>query len=632
MTEVYIQGKKHRLDPAKSVGKGGEADVYRLDDKTVAKIFKQPDHPDYANSSQEAEGARVRILEHQTKLREFPRLAGVKVMSPLSLVTDRAERQILGYTMEFVPKAEVLLRWSERSFRGAKLDNNKVIGIFEQLHKTVETLHRNWKVVVGDFNDLNVLVDWAEVPYVIDADSFQFGKYLCRMFTERFVDPLHCDPAENRPILKVPHNEASDWYAWNVMLFRSLLLCDPFGGVYRPKNKARQIPHTARPLPGHRISVFHEDVIYPKPAVPYDRLSDRLLDWFHKVFEGASREASAHLLEGERWTTCTGCGTEHMRPSCPSCQKAAPAAIKEVTRVRGKVTSIRIFRTTGEIVCAAWQENALKYVYVDQDERGLFNYRRQDGRVVLESGVSFRARWRISGPKVIFGQGREFRVWDSRDSDIDPIHTDAYGSLPVFDANESHRYWVLDGILFRTDDLGPKRIGDVLQNQTLFWVGPTFGMGFYRAAELSVAFVFDALSSGINDTVKLPPLRGHLLDSTAVFTKDLCWFFASMKLGPRIVNRCTVIRRDGQVEGHLEEEAAPDSWMNEIRGKAAVGKYLFAVTDDGLCRLEVENGTIRKSAEFPDAEPFVHAGCQLFPATNGLHVVDRSEIRLLKMG
>lgn len=624
--EVYIQGKKHRLDPAKSVGKGGEADVYRLDDRTVAKIFKQPDHPDYANSSQEAEGARVRILEHQTKLREFPRLAGVKVMSPLSLVTDRAERQILGYTMEFVPKAEVLLRWSERSFRGAKLDNNKVIGIFEQLHKTVETLHRNWKVVVGDFNDLNVLVDWAEVPYVIDADSFQFGKYLCRMFTERFVDPLHCDPAENRPILKVPYNEASDWYAWNVMLFRSLLLCDPFGGIYRPKNKARQIPHTARPLPGHRISVFHQDVTYPKPAVPYDRLSDRLLDWFRNVFEGPSREASTHLLEGERWTACTGCGTEHMRPSCPSCQKAAPAAIKEVTRVRGKVTSTEVFKTSSEIVFAAFQ-NGLQWVI----RKGNVYLREpsQEPFVALETG---QERIRIQGERILFGNNDTLGVYAGNGTLEKLLSVDSYGRLPIFDANEGHHYWCWDGVLYRDGTYGPVRIGDVLKNQTLFWVGPTFGMGFYRAAELSMAFVFDTMESGINDTVKLPPLRGHLLDSTAVFTKDLCWFFASMKVGSRVMNRCTVIRKDGQVEGHLEEEATPDSWMNEIRGKAAVGKYLFAVTDDGLCRLEVGNGTVRKSAEFPDAEPFVHAGCQLFPATSGLHVVDRSEIRILKMG
>lgn len=629
--EVYIGGKRHRLDPSQSVGKGGEADVYRLDDRTVAKIFKQPDHPDYSNNSLEAEGARHRIEEHQTKLREFPRLAGVNVMAPISLVTDRSERRIIGYTMEFVPKAEVLMRWSERSFRGAALENNNVLEIFRKLHQTVETLHRNWKVVIGDFNDLNVLVDWAGAPFVIDADSFQFGKYLSRMYTERFVDPLHCDPNETRPILKKPHTEASDWYAWNVMLFRSLLLCDPFGGIYRPKNKNQQIPHTARPLPGYRISVFHKDVIYPKPAVPFDRLPDGLLDWFQGVFQGAQREVSRHLLANVRWTACSGCGTEHARPTCPSCQKAAPAAVKETIQVRGKVTSTRVFKTAGEIVYAAWQDDSLKYIYVEQDSRNELNYRREDGTSILRTEPGMKFRWRTGGSKSLFGASGRFHVLEATEPDETPTYVDSYGALPVFDANSVHRYWAAEGVLYRDGDYGPVRIGDVLKNQTLFWVGEKFGFGFYRASELSVAFLFDALDSGINDTVKMPPLRGHLMDSTAFFTKDRVWFFATLKQGPRIVTRCTVISSKGDVEAHHEEDAGTGI-LGEIRGKCAFGKYLFMVTDEGLSRLEVVGGTIQKTAEYPDAEPFVHSGCHLFPATNGLHVVDRSEIRVLKMG
>jgi hypothetical protein len=121
------------------------------------------------------------------------------------------------------------------------------------------------------------------------------------------------------------------------------------------------------------------------------------------------------------------------------------------------------------------------------------------------------------------------------------------------------------------------------------------------------------------------------MDSTTFFTREHVWFFATLKKGPKIVTRCTVIDRLGNVEGHLEEDAG-SGILGEIRGKCAFGKYLFMVTDEGLCRLEVVGGVIQKTAEFPDAEPFVNSGCHLFPATNGLHVVDRSEIRVLKMG
>ena len=45
-------------------------------------------------------------------------------------------------------------------------------------------------------------------------------------------------------------------------------------------------------------------------------------------------------------------------------------------------------------------------------------------------------------------------------------------------------------------------IGEVLEGQTRFWVGPAFGLGFYRAGAFSVAFTFDAMKSGINDSLE----------------------------------------------------------------------------------------------------------------------------------
>lgn len=87
--------------------------------------------------------------------------------------------------------------------------------------KVIDEIHAA-KVVIGDFNDLNVLIAKDE-PYFIDADSFQYNGFLCKVYTERFVDPLLCDPQANRPVLAKPHNEDSDWFAFRVMLMQSLL-------------------------------------------------------------------------------------------------------------------------------------------------------------------------------------------------------------------------------------------------------------------------------------------------------------------------------------------------------------------------------------------------------------------------
>lgn len=629
---VYIDGKRHRLDPTLAIGKGGEADVYRLSHDTAVKIYKQPDHPDFAGFPHEQQAAKARIDEHQRKLREFPRMLPASVVAPISLATDRDGSRVLGFTMRFLDGVEVLLRYSERSFRGSGIDNGQVARLFLGMHPTLRALHAAG-VVAGDFNDLNILVvpSFLEAHF-IDADSFQFGPFLCRVYTEKFVDPVLCDPKATRPALARPHNEGSDWYAYNVMLMKCLTFCDPYGGVYRPPKGRPDVLHAARPL--RRITVFDKNVRYPKPAMPYGRLPDELLHHFHLVFEKDERgEFPLALLQRFRWTKCAGCGAEHGRPSCPECQKAAPAAVVQTVQVRGKVTATRVFKTAGEIVFAAWQGDAVRYVYVDQDERGYFNYRREGGSIVVQStGGPLKARWRISGAKTLFGSDGRFRVRDPLDSDETPTHVDSYGALPVFDATESRRFWARDGALFRDADFAPERIGEVLQNQTLFWVGPGMGFGFYRAGELSVAFVFETERKGLNDSVRIPALRGHLVDSTCFFSSDRCWFLASLKHEGRIVNRCTVVRPDGSVEATAEAEQGDGSWLGEIRGKCASGRFLFAVTDEGVVRVEPAGGSIAKTAEFPDTEPFVDSGCQLLPAKSGLHVVDRQEIRLLKIG
>ena len=70
--DVYLRGKRIKLDPARSIGKGGEADVFDLGGGRALKLFKSPDHPDYQGLPQEQKAAEERIAIHQNKLRAFP--------------------------------------------------------------------------------------------------------------------------------------------------------------------------------------------------------------------------------------------------------------------------------------------------------------------------------------------------------------------------------------------------------------------------------------------------------------------------------------------------------------------------------------------------------------------------------
>jgi hypothetical protein len=620
---VYLGGKKLSLDPALAIGKGGEADVYDIGGARALKLFKPPTHPDLAGEPEAQRAAQERIEEHQRKLRQFPGHLPARVICPERLATTRDGGQVLGYTMRLLYGAEPLLRYSDRTFRQNGVPGDLLISIFRDLRASVVGLHAAG-VVIGDFNDLNVLVLDAKA-HLIDADSFQFGPFLCRVFCERFVDPLLCDAAAARPQLARPHNAESDWYAYNVMLMRSLLFVDPYGGVFKPKASSVRIPPGARPL--HRITVFHPEVRYPKPALRQDVLPDDLLHHLHRVFEKDQRgEFPVRLLDDLRFTHCQECGLEHARSLCPACHGVAPAAVREATTVRGDVVCTRVLRTRGEILFATTESGCLKLLV---QENG--SVRREDGSVVLAGAPQAGMRYAISGSRTLVARGSRLAVLaHGREPTL--LGVDVAGTEPAFAANERRLFWIEAGRLMREGSLGTERIGDVLPRQTRFWVGPAFGFGFYRAGELFVSFVFEAEGHQLNDGAKLPPLQGQLVEARAVFGQDVCWFLTVSRDRGRTRNRCVLLRRDGSVEAATEADQGDGSWLREIEGCCAAGAFLLAPTDEGLVRVEAQGGQITTTREYPDTEPFVSAGCRLLAGHDGVYVVDRQEIRRLRIG
>ena len=616
--EIYVKGK--RVSSMKFIGKGGEAEVFDIGGGLALKLFKPPDHPDYDLSLPEQKAASRRIAEHQQKLPMFPKNLPERVMAPQDLALDKSGKNIVGYTMRYLAGTETILRYGEAGFR-KKISGDLVVRIFQDLYKTVAMLHAS-AAVIGDFNDLNVLVKNGQAN-LVDADSFQFGKFLTKGFTEKFVDPLLC--ASQTPLLLIrPHNKNSDWYAFAVMFLQTLLAVDPYGGIYKPKKASSRILHNSRVL--RRITVFHPEVMYPKPAIPYQTLPDELLHQFHLIFEkdwrGAFPEKS---INDVRWTKCVSCGTEHARPLCPNCRTAHPSIVRQATVVRGKVIASAIFKTRGSIVFAAAQKGKLLWLFY---ENGRF--RREDGAVVAESDLDPELRFRIMGSKTLIGKNNLLAVFDrSKKSEI--LTIDAFKNIPVFDANEKDIFRLQNGRILKSGQWGDEYLGQGVADQTIFWTGINFGFGWYEASRLRAAFIFDLEQTQVNDNVKIVFPKGKVIDSAAAMSGERIWFFiASLEAG-KIINRAWVIKPDGTAEAEAQAERGDGSWLSELRGKCAIGKILLAATDDGIVRLEADAGKIIKTKEFPDTEPFVSAESHLFPGQDGLYAVDEKEIRLLKM-
>ncbi len=617
--DIYLNQKRIKLNPKNAIGKGGEADIYDLKNGKVLKLFKQPDHPDYELLPQEQLAARSRIATHQQKLPAFPSNLPVRVIKPETLATDK-QGVILGYTMPFLQNTLPLLKYSDRNFRNTNgISQQFVTDIFRDLRETVSKIHEV-NVTVGDFNDLNLLVYHNQVN-LIDADSFQFGQFPCQVFTARFVDPLLCDRNANQPILSNPHNPDSDWYAFTVMLMQSLLYVDPYGGVYKPKSQASMIPHSARPL--HRITVFHPDVRYPKPAIPYKILSDDLLQHFHNCFEKDWRgDFPKPLLESMRWTKCNQCGIEHLRNTCPICTNLIailPATSGIGAGGDGKTCkAIHIFQTEGVILQVALQNNSLNYLYHVNHE-----FKREDNTVLLTGELNANIQFAIFGKStIITKQGKTLTLTQGQPQAI---------ATDYIRANSFSRYWIDQGQLLRDGKLGNEYIGDILEGQTQFWVGEKFGFGFYRAGAISVAFTFDAKRAGICDRVNIPPIQGELIEANCIFSDDLCWFFTATQEQGKIIHQVSILRESGELVATLAAPKGDLAWLTNIHGGSAIANWLFVPTDEGVARVEVNNGQIMTTKSFPETEPYVDSGCSLIVSLQGIYVIQSQKILQLQL-
>jgi H/ACA ribonucleoprotein complex subunit 3 len=622
--DVYIddpsgKGLKKVPLPSKTLGVGGEATVYPVG-PWAFKVYNPPNHPNYFNKPNEQEMARRRLREQPQKLASFPHLPN-KVVQPQFMVYNK-KGDVIGYAMRLIENVEPLYKYSEVDFRQGGALSAHVNEIFKDLHPTVRDVHKT--AIIGDFNDLNVLV--RTNPFealIIDSDSFDFGPFRTRMYTPKFLDPLLADLNTPTISLGMPYTEDSDWYAFAVMLLQCLLLTDPYNGVYRSKDPTKRVEHVERWK--HRITIFHPDVKVPKKSISYKVLPDDLLHYFHEVFHKDRRgEFPFKLLEDSKWVVCASCGTEHAKSYCPVCSVPKPVEKKETVTVRGSVIATEVFSTRGVILFAASQGGLLKYLYYENGE-----FRREDHTRILRGGLDPSVRYRICGDKTLLGKNG-LLITLTKDGKSDRIGVDQFGSLPIFDANENVKSWLENGRLYCDGQLSPKFIGDVISDQTLIWTGQSLGFGFSRAGDLNIYFIFQVGHQGIKE-IKIPPIQGHLKDSTCFFGDNHVWFFVSCREGNRVVNRCTAYNTKTDEIWTAEAEEDDHSWLGQIRGKCAVGNYLLAATDTGLVRLELNNGSINVKTTYPDTEPFIQAGSHLFPGNKGIYVVEGKQIRILRM-
>ena len=592
--DAYLSGKRVKVTDTDLLGEGGEARVYRSAGAAL-KLFHTP-----------TDALGQRLLDQKLlKLAVFPKGLPSAVMSPTQLATDKAGR-VIGYSMPLVPGAEDFGRLAQRKWRLGVISNAGLTALFRELHSIVEDLHLA-KIVIGDFNDGNVLFtpsprSASGSVFLIDADSMQFGGYACPVGHERFLDPkLYGVDLGSAPRF----DDGSDWYAFSVLLFQSLLAVHPFGGTH-PKLATLLRRAEAR------HSLMQSDVVVPRLAVPPKVLPDDLLHWFHAVFEKDARQTFPPSLLQLAWTRCT-CGVEHARAVCPECRALGPMVTRQVLRSRGRCTARTAFETSGRVLHAAMQ-GGLRYL---AEENGTL--RREDGTIIPTSLNGSHLRFGIAGAVTWIADGAgHVEKWQG-DRLVERAQTGLRQLWPVLATSTTATYrqeqaWLIE-------QQSGARVGQVLEGQTWLWTGERLGLGFYRAGGLTVSFLTRIGKSGLKQLDGIS-WSGRIIDADAVFDAKHALLTVVCDDGGKDVVHRWLVDEAGTVLARCSSGAP---------GHAALlaGRVVLA-TDGGLVALKNDAGVLIEAMQFPDTQPFVSAGDELLPNADGsLFVVGARDITQL---
>ena len=583
MKTVVVDGQSYRIDdedPRVFLDGGGEADVYWFtpsseflrrhgDNRYIVKIIRP------ATTKAQQRAAR----ERQEKLPGFPPGKLHNVAVPVAIAYDTAQ-QVIGYVMVLVPDGVQLIKFKNRNFREKRsITFGHIMRIFTNLHDRVSALHARG-IVIGDFNDKNVLVTPDLNVWLIDADSFQYGKWACPTFTEAFVDPniIAPHPTRANALKKIgPHSRDTDWYAFAVMLFQLLVGVHPYtAGFYRPEPGERPLSEINRIH--KRISVFHPRVTPPPGvATPFDSLPDTIVQCFRAIFEQGQRGIIPRQLLNDAATTQSAPGTATPPPQ-PKPQS-----------------------TSRTILAVALQGGRPQYVTYESGA-----YRREGGQVIWATARDPRITAIPAGSRTVMASGETFVVFDGARHSATTKTQVTFGRTTVA-ANSRYLYWLRGSELVRdVGHGGIVTIGKIAANSTSVWVGERFGLTLVQAGIFSKVLTFTERVGSFH-SLTLPPGFGSVIDAQCVVGDDLAWLTLSTQSGGRVVNRCFVIDAGAQQRATAEATQDDGTWLGSFTpaAHAAGSKLIVPVPRTGIVRVGIMGEQARQELTYPGSSALV---------------------------
>jgi serine/threonine protein kinase len=326
-------GQHLTLDPALTLGVGGEARIYSIpqDRALVAKVYHTPTV---------ARAWKLAAMVANPPADPMAAQGHISIAWPVDLLcTANHQRRVVGFLMPHVSGMRPLIAYYNPRTRRQHCP----LFNYRYLHRTahnlaaaVRALHARG-YVIGDVNESNILVTDTALVTLVDTDSFQVRDpkdgvvYRCPVGKPEFTPP----ELQGRPFAHLDRAPEHDLFGLAVLIFQLLMEgTHPFAGVYQGSGDPP--PYERRIAAGHfPFSTRQAGPYRPMPSAPPAHiLHPALQALFVRCFEGGQRHRRARpdaqtwqraLHEAENALISCAINDQHFYSghlrSCPWCAR-----------------------------------------------------------------------------------------------------------------------------------------------------------------------------------------------------------------------------------------------------------------------------------------------------------------------
>lgn len=634
---VVISGIKHRIKQEQVLGVGGEATVVEIAGKAV-KIYHKP------------EASRTNKLIDYVKI--TPRLPG-NVCAPQELAYD-TKNTVLGFTMDLMPPGyDVVQMLSSKKFRAANpfLHSRFVTELCLHIKHTVDLIHPTG-VVIGDFNDLNVLFSPHQPRSVfIDADSFQFGRYPCRVGSEGYLHPSLYDLDLS---VKPYYTKEHDWYAFWAMFIKALLMAHPYGGVHPKYNS---IPQRALA----KLTILDSSVKYPKAAFSIDLLSDNLKSIVERIFaRGETIIPQDELLAdyAESLCECPTCKVFYPseRKNCPQCSTTNTQQVLRKVKVlkspgKRTVETEELLATSGAFV---WYKIYGETIFAIALEHGKYVLYKREANNITQREIMpanrtqsrfdmFEGKYLVVSPDQL---KPELFIYDTNSMQLVAQRVASmFSGKRVFVCSKDHLIRVSGEKLFRghvdfRHGFIEQHVASVIDGQTWLTASPLDStvFGFQRVFNALQFFIYRFEKKQEVYTAQLDPLQDDesLLSVVVRFAANCLLCLIKTEVQGRTYARVSVVNFDGTVPANYRIEAMPSDTHRSIHGKAFVRPsgtlgIIMHPTEDGIVQEIIGPSGIQSQTLLSETEQFVGEDDKLVLFSQGMLVLGEKSVNYLRL-